>query len=76
MYSPPFLRYRADLIGVWYRWNAHDDARAIVGSVWAKNVGRKGGGLFCGTRSMRGLHLVTFAIWGRLPSIVVLLEWL
>ena len=48
MYSPPFDRYRVDLIGVWYRWNARDEARAIVGSVWAKNVGRKSCGLVCG----------------------------
>ena len=30
---------------------------------------------FVETRSMRGLHPVTFAIWGLLKSSVVLLEW-
>ena len=34
--------------GVWYRWNARVEVRAIVGSASAKNVGRKGGGPVCG----------------------------
>ncbi len=48
MYSPPFARYRADCLGVWYGGNPRDEARAIVRSVWAKHVERKGCGLVCG----------------------------
>ena len=48
VFCTPYWRYRSDCLGVWYRWNARDDARAIAGSVWAKNGGRKGCGPVCG----------------------------